>query len=844
MGTGDENKQVLRARRRAISALVLFAIGTLVGAHLIRSDLGHLGVWSFAIGGVSVAVGVLGPRILRVLLLSVCVLLLGTGWTMMRVDPQHPDRLDAMLARLNPTMVDSGQAFPVEIRGTLVRSSRVVHRARGLADPPMWPDSTTRAELWVESVLVHTGDGRTDWVRSVGTCRLVLADGHALRAGERVELLGRFSGPSAARNPGDPDWGTLAAQRGFVGTIIVEDPSHARLIEPGGLITRARSGLARVRAELRDRALLSVGIDESRPSDARVTMRSALLLGERDPTFDDVFTKFQRVGVAHVLAISGFHLALVVFMCTLGVRMLGEHPRLETMVIVLILLGVLVLIPLRPPIVRAAVIVGSMLLSHRLGRRYDRMTILAWVGLGLLVWRPLDATSMGYQLSMGITALLVTLSDARTGSLLDRQASALVPVQSRSRSRALLGWCADVVRVNAACWLVALPTIAYHAGVVGVLAPIASIVLVPMIAVMMALGYIQIIIGIVSPGIAERKAWIIDNPSGWTVELVTWIEGLSFAWARVPSVSGLWALVMTFVLTLIVTRPARLRQWTTVGALVIVCVWGFMQPRLSRADALVRVVMMDVGDGTCVVVQSGSRGILWDCGSLDRRVGESVARSLRTLGVSTLDAAIITHDNLDHFNGLPELSEHVPIGRVYITPRLDADPSSGFSRVRSDIETRGIEVSTITEGDAISLGGYPLKILWPSAGIAPSLDDNDTSLVALLELPLGGSVLLTGDIEGPAMDRIRIAHPDLPSRLANGVIELPHHGSAREKAYSFVAWLDPSVILQSTGASRLNDERWDAQRPGRDWYTTAERGAVVIEIDRRGRITHRYWFGE
>ncbi|MEZ6163591.1 MAG: hypothetical protein R3B67_04065 [Phycisphaerales bacterium] len=132
-------------------------------------------------------------------------------------------------------------------------------------------------------------------------------------------------------------------------------------------------------------------------------------------------------------------------------------------------------------------------------------------------------------------------------------------------------------------------------------------------------------------------------------------------------------------------------------------------------------------------------------------------------------------------------------------------------------------------------------MLWPEPTMIAGYDDNDTSVVALLD-PLPGRVghprmLLTGDIEQDAMERLMVLEPGLTGELAGGVIELPHHGSARDAAYGFVGWLDPGVIVQSTGPSRLDDDRWDGQRPGRDWFTTAQGGAIVVEFDASGAVT-------
>ncbi len=844
MDHGDARQSVLCARRRALGALALFAIGAYLAQHLVRDGPEHTATVTLGLAGLSVAAGVVVRGRARACMLACSVLLLGTGWAMLRLDPDRPGRLGGMVRALSPQSQGLPAGIPIEVRGVITRPSRTVHRVPGLADPPMWTESSNQAEMDVTALLVHRSATRAEWRASGGTLRLLLAPEMSLRAGQRVELLGRYMPVRSRSNPGEADWRLLAAQRGDEGTLIIEHADHVSPAQPGGLIARARDGFLGLRATIRERALRSIGIDESRPSDAASATRAALLLGERDPRFDEVYTRFQRVGVAHVLAISGFHLALVVMMCTLAVRLTGERPRLETAIAVAILIGVLVLIPLRPPIVRASVILGALLLANRFGRRYDRMTVLAWVGLGLLVWRPMDTTSLGYQLSMGITALLVALSQVRTKRLLELHTGPQLFPQQRPRWRVLLGWAGGLLRVHCSCWLVALPIISYHAGVVGLLAPLASIVLVPLIAWMMAMGYAQILIGVVAPAFAERTMWLIEAPSAWVLDLIGWFDGFLFSWVHVPRVGALWALVATVVLAGVVTRALRLRRVGTLAALLLVIGWGIAQPALNRPRDGVRVVMIDVGDGSCVVVQSGNAALLWDCGSLDRRVGAPVARALRTLGVTRIEGVIVTHDNLDHYNALPELAEVYAIPVVSITERLDRSPSASWSRVRHHLEARGARFRTIHTGDTVRVGRVAIEILWPSDPIPEGLDDNDTSIVALISGPgeERGGVLLTGDIEGDAMARIRARYPELPWLFGGGAIEMPHHGSARDEAYAFIDWIDPGVIMQSTGAGRLDDARWDAQRRGRDWYTTAHGGAIVFEIGTGGAVTHRYWF--
>ena len=845
-------------------------IGLMIGIVLAHRVTALAGVGSLV--WFSLASGVLGLSIItrrktRSCLLVLAVVLLGSGLIGLRTHDTPSDRLDAIVARApgaNPS-----DRVAIEIIGVLTDPIRMLVVARLPSDPPTWSTTRTSTRMRIEGVYATDASGRGTWVGASGSVRVVLPDSMgggkaSIGAGDRVRAVGLFHGPGGARNFGDPDWGALSKERGRVGTVVVTDES---MIEPSsamdsaGMFDRLERWRIRMLAMSRTRALASIGLvgwDAQDPSagkgdqdQAKASARAvlgALLLGQRDPSFGRVYESFQRVGVAHVLAISGFHLGLVVFLGMLAVRLIGEHPRLERAAVLMTLIAGAVLIPMNPPIVRAGVIVGALIIAGSGGRRYDRLTVLAWVGVGLLVWKPMDVFSLGYQLSMGITALLVIFSqqqaarDRGTGGRSTR-------LNGRSRWIGRLGggvW--GSFKINLACWSVAMPAIAFHAGVVSLLAPIVSLVLIPVVAAVMVFGYGQIGVGMLWPGAGERTMGVVQGASGWMIGLIQWVDSKPWAWVRIGSIDPLWALGATVGIALVVTRrvkvPSR-QAGVLVGGLLVWLIGSWM---LTHESARVRIDMLDVGDGSSVLIQSQGEGLIWDCGSLDRRVGKSAARAARAVGMVNIRDAIVTHDNLDHFNGLVELSKRVGLERVWVSRRMIDDPSSAWRWTARSLEDQGVRIEEIKAGTRIKLGQVEVECLWPDPALTDpvegsAMSDNNASVVVRIVIGVDAeneqedrtrTVLLTGDIEREAMEALLVSYPD----LHGDVIELAHHGSTKPGALAFVQTLDPELVLQSTGASRLDKPYWDPVRLRSVWYTTADRGGIWVRIKSDGSIEH------
>lgn len=804
-------------------------------------------VWMSAASGL-VALAIVLRRRFTAWAMVVAVIALGGGWMSLRVQERPADWLDQILGVEHRF----DERVPVELTGILLDPVRTRVYQRQAGDPPMWATTRTQSRLKIDAVYLADTRGRGTWTNASGIVRLIVPDSFGdgstrrVRAGDQVNLIGMFASNGRARNLGEPDWAALGAQSARVGSIVVGDESMIGVLGHDDGFSAAIGKVRAMRAALRRRAMGALGLDGEAVDPTRA-MEGALLLGEREPSFGEVYSTFQRVGVAHVLAISGFHLALVIMMAVVLLRLIGEHARIETGIIIAILVLGMLVVPMRPPIVRAGVIVAAVLLAGGVGRRYDRLTVLAWVGVGLLIWRPMDVFSLGYQLSMGITGLLIVLSDTKHRTLLDRMNAtmACAPVRNGFFSRVGRG-AVEAFKVNLAAWAVAMPTISLHVGVVSLYAPLVSLVLIPMVMVLMVLGYMQIGLGVMAPGWAGHTIGAVDWIGSLVASIVGWVDGLPYSSVRVGEVGAVWTLAATVFIVLIVSRRWKVRTKRTAMFGAVLIVWVFAAPmisRMMREPALLRIDMLDVGDGSCVLVQSQGEGLIWDCGSLDRRVGEMAARAARRIGLVHIGDAIVTHDNLDHFNGLVDLAPVVGLERVWVSRRMVEEPSSAWGAVSGELRAMGVEILEIGIGDTLDIGGARLVCLWPNPAELDGLEGNDTSVVVRIDVGQGDTrrtVVLDGDIEGAAMDAIERRYPDLHA----DILELAHHGSARAAAYGFVRWLDPKVVLQSTSPSRLDDPRWDSVRPGRVWRTTADRGGIWVKVGRDGAITTGSMIGE
>jgi competence protein ComEC len=828
----------------------LYALGALIAGYIAARHLQvGLSTGWFAAAGLLLVAGAVGRGWVCRGALVAAAACLAAGWFTLRIHEPPRGSLRAFFA----DGVPPGMVATVE--GLVLSPPRVLPPLRDILNPQAPRSARTRFDIGVESLHGEAGVQRlrgrlSVWVGEAMQAGDVVAPsgwrGSAppeIRAGDRVRITGLFVPITGPLNPGEPDRRLWAAQDDRAG--ILRLPS-LELVEhvhgPQRIWDDVHGGYLSLRGWLNVRAQsLLRGEGDDGPGRGRALL-SALILGEQELALREVRGTFTRLGLAHVLCISGFHLAMLAMVAMFILRAGGDLGRLEPMLIAVLLGVYLAVLPFQAPVWRAALMVLGLLIADGLGRRYDRVAVVAWIAILMLLWRPMDLWSIGFQLSFGLVAVLIWLSEPLHQRIWGVQLLGVLRPDPGPLGT-LLEWFKRLFTANLLCWGVATPVIAYHTGLVSPLAVLAGVVAVPLVMIVLIGGYGVLLLGVVAPaaaGLARTLLEWLAHATTWGVVVMDSVPGSSL---RIPSVSlGLTVAATALALYWFWRGHVRDRvAWLgTVGLVVWIVVELGPGSALPRHVSL-RIDALAVGDGTCMLVRSGSEAMLWDCGSLSPGVGQVVVpRAVRALGAASVPVIVVTHPHLDHYNAVLDVAEPLRVRTVIVGERFVDDarrrPNGPEAFLIEGLAERGVEVRAIAAGARLQLGDAELEFISPPAGAAWS-NPNDQSLAAMVRpgVRAGGParrVLLSGDMERQALEQLMHSRP----QLRVDVLEAPHHGSARDPAFEFVARLDPAVVVQSTGPSRVDDPRWESVRSGRRWHKTARDGAIWVEIRRNGTI--------
>ncbi|QKE84361.1 ComEC/Rec2 family competence protein [Arthrobacter sp. NEB 688] len=668
-----------------------------------------------------------------------------------------------------------------------------------------------------EPVRVASRDGAVRLVRA-GTVQRLTGRGRTVTAAAPVLLVG---GEVLA----GPRWHETVRVRGRLGPMETADDRVASLAVSGRPLSLAPPGAVARGAE-RLRNGLRHAVDDA-PADARGLL-PGLVIGDTSRTPQDLTEAMRATGMTHLTAVSGSNVAVVTGLVLGLCAVVGVPRRLRPVLAGLALAGFVVLARPEPSVVRAAAMGAIGLLGLSRSRRSAGLPVLGGAVVVVLVLDPWLARSYGFVLSTLATLGLLLFTrpwGEAVGRHLPRRVAPLGPA----------------LAVPLAAQVMTAPVVVLLQGSVSVIGVLANLLAAPLVPPATVAGVTAALVSLVWARGAELVAWVGVVPT-------TGIARVARVAAEVPGGTLPWpdgapgALLLAGLLLLVVLTGRALvagvaRRPVAAFGVVVLAVASLLPTRVVTwpPDGW-RVVVCDVGQGDAVVLRSGpGRGVLVDVGPDPALVDGCLDR----LGVTTLDALVLTHFHADHVDGLAGALRGRTVRQVLVGPV--AEPAAAAALVGRTAAAAGIPVAVLHAGDRLTVGEVDAVVWSPWRRIAEGSVPNNGSVVLAART---GDVdaLLLGDVEREAAHDLllRLRRDPAMAATARGfeLVKTPHHGSANLDADLMAAVRAPVAVI-SVGAD--NDYGHPApahlallRRLGSATYRTDQRGDVALVQRRDG----------
>lgn len=593
-----------------------------------------------------------------------------------------------------------------------------------------------------------------------------------LAVGERWQLPVRLKRPHAAQNPGAADFERYLFGERIVATGYLRVGSGLQRLAPA-------QGLAAWRGQLLAAALplLGAGAGDLAVDDAGRFARAvlpALVLDERSLLGSAQWRVLANTGTAHLVAISGLHVALVwaavfvlVMLCTRRRRVMLRYRPLPVLMALAVATGYAALAGMPLPAARATLMLAVVSILVLRDGAAPPWRVLLTATLVVLLGDPLAVHAAGFWLSHGAVAALLLLADLHR-----RRPERVAPAWFSPPGMLRAGGIA--VRGQLLLSVLVAPLLLGLFGsssVSTVLANLPAIPLVNLLVLPLALTGFAL-----APWLPVLANPCLDAAVALLAllwQFLVWLDGM-------PLLAPLTAHGMTaggvLLLTVVVTALLLVRAWSLRLALLalLVLVWP-VAPQLPPGQA--EVCVLDVGQGLAVTARTAQHAVLYDAGpawSAELDAGMTVVVPvLRAQGVRRLDLMVLSHNDLDHVGGAD--SVQAVLAPAAIIAGQSRPTMSGFCDRERHWRYDGVDLQ-----------------LFPGAA---SGDDNDRSCV--LRVAAGRhAILLPGDSSRRRELELTARYGD---RLAADVLVAGHHGSRSSSSLTFLHRVQPRHVVFSAG---------------------------------------------
>lgn len=580
------------------------------------------------------------------------------------------------------------------------RTSAQVITVRGKVLTTPRKTRAERSQFWLKATQVSEivgTDGGADVHREVTgklyvTAPLLQANG--VYPNQWVAVTGILYKPKPASNPGTFDFQSYLAKQGAFAAF------KGRQLSFNSLESSKTWGAWKLRRRIVRSHIDRLGVPKG-------PLVSAMVLGRRAVDLPyELRDRFIQVGLAHVLAASGFHVALILGVILFAANGLPGGVRFclgfLTLIIYISLTG------FSPSVLRAAFMGFAALIAIASDRQVKPLGSLMVAATLLLLINPLWIDDLGFQLSFLATlGLLVTVSPLL--KMLDWLPSPL----------------ASLIAVPIAASVWTLPLLLYISHVVSPYSIATNIITAPFIAIIALGGFISAIVALILPTVGSAIASVLDYPVRGLIAIVEFFSDLPGNQVAVGSISifqvvTLYSIIISIWLWGLMRTPKKKKRKRfylhPLPFAIAIAIAIVIAPAWSTKVSLFQVTVLDTSGEPVLTIQDQGEVTLVNSG--DENAAKFVVLPfLRQQGVDRVDWAIATHSQKGLSRGWPTILERLRIKTFYDTVSDEQTYQTSDRSILSAVQTNKAIYQPWGTGQVLQLASTKLELLDPEAPV-------------------------------------------------------------------------------------------------------------------------------
>lgn len=636
-----------------------------------------------------------------------------------------------------------------------------------------------------------------------------------LNVRNKIKAEGVFKLPDLQRNKGGFNYRRYLNSQKIYGTITVKSIT---VIEEGKV-----DFITKIKNKIEDTFLKLL------PKDYAGIINS-MLNGDTKNVSENILEDFKNSGITHLLAVSGSNIAyIIMFLSLCSNKIFGKYLSYYILIISIIIF--IFVSGASASVARAGIMAILNIVAILLSRKSNTLNNIFFSAVILLIINPLTIYDVGFILSFVGTLGIVLLSK---------------PIISLIEKFIKIKFLSETIGVTLSAQLMLLPIMMYFFNTISIISLITNLIIVPISGFLTILGFITVLISVVSFKLARVISFAIYTLLYFMLKIASFLGKISWANLLVPT-SKIWMIVIYYLLiylmmsknkkeiTIKIFHYKRIRKLKVVliEILIIFVIITNLINLVPRNH--IKLNMIDVGQGDSFYIETQNKKvILIDGGgseSSDYDIGENiVVPYLLDMGKTKIDLIIVSHPHEDHIEGVFTVIEKLKVEKVMISENVD--DVELILKLREICQKRNTEIVKVSAGEKFEIDNVKFNVIYPNSKIK---EENINNMSLIIKMKFGEiTTLFTGDLEDVAENNIK-------ENIKADILKVGHHGSITSTSEKFLRKVMPQIALISVGRDNsyghpdnIVSER--LKKINAKIYRTDEMGEVKIKIYKNGRI--------